>query len=280
MTRILIVTDSTCDVPPDWIRRYDIRLVPTYVHFGQQSLADNGVELVRADFYARLAIGSPFPTTAAPSVGEVTEVMARALAEADHVIGITAVAKLSGLYNTFRLAAEQTDPRRVTLIDSQMTSMGLGWQVVIAAEMIEAGAAPGDIKAAIVALQPRIDVWAALDTMQNLRRSGRVSWARAFVGDLLQIKPLIRLHQGVVTSVVRTRTSQRGFDALVKLAHKAAPLDRLAVLHTTNLARVGQLVAALADIWPPHEVAIMEATPVLGVHVGPNGIGLAVVRRE
>lgn len=278
MTRILFMTDSTCDLPVEWTRRFDIRVVPTYVHFGRESFADDGVELRRSDFYRRLPTSNILPTSSAPPLGQTIEIMSKALDEADHVIALTAPAALSGVYNIFRLAVEQTDPARVTLIDSGMVSMGMGWQVVIAVEMAQAGASPAEIAAANRAIQPRTEVWAALDTMEYLRRSGRVNWAAATVGNLFQIKPLIRLHQSTVSSVTRVRTARRGFQALVDLAHQAAPLDRLAVMHTSNLDGAHHLVDALVDIHPEHELVVVEATPVLGVHVGPNGLGLGVVR--
>jgi DegV family protein with EDD domain len=280
MPRTLIVTDSTCDLPAEWVRRFDVRIVPTYIHFGTESLADNGIELTRTDFYTRLATATELPTTAAPPMGQTIEIMGQALQNAEHVIAITAAANLSGLHNIFRLAAESIDPARVTLIDSQMLSMGLGWQVVAAAEMIEAGRSPDEIKTAVVAMQPRSDVWAALDTLHYLRRSGRVSWASAIVGDILRIKPLVRLYRGEVTSLLRVRTAQRRFEALVNLAHKAAPLERLAVMHTNNLGEAHRLAEALADIWPAGKPPFIDVTPVIGVHVGPQGLGLAVVRES
>jgi DegV family protein with EDD domain len=279
VVRILFMTDSTCDLPREWTQRFDIRVVPTYVHFGQESLADDGVELIRSDFYRRLPRSPIMPTTSAPPLGQTIEIMTKALADADHVIAFTAPAALSGVYNIFRLAAEQTDPKRVTLIDSRMVSMGMGWQVVIAAEMAQAGASPAEIAAANRAIQPRTDVWAALDTMEYLRRSGRINWAAATVGNLFQIKPLIRLHDSVVSSVTRVRTTHRAFQALVDLAHEAAPLDRLAVMHTDNLEGAWRLIDALKDVHPEKELVVVEATPVLGVHVGPNGLGLGVVRK-
>ena len=279
MTRILVMTDSTCDLPPEWVRRFDIRVVPTYVHFGQESLADDGVQLTRVDFYRRLAASPILPTTAAPPPGQTLEVMQKALADADHVIALTAPAALSGIYNTFRLAVEQIDPRRVTLIDSTLLSMGMGWQVVIAAEMAQAGATPAEIEAANRALCPRVDVWAALDTLEYVRRSGRVSWAAAMVGTLFQIKPVIRVHDSMVKSVTRVRTTQRAFQILVDLAHEAAPLDRLAIMHTNNPQGAQRLLAALTDVHPDNEIVMVEVTPVIGVHVGPNGLGLAVVRK-
>ncbi len=232
MSRVRIITDSTCDLPSEWVARYDIRIVPTYVQFGTDSLADDGVELTREEFYRRLVSSDVHPTTSGPALGQTFTIMEQALAGADHVIGITAPARLSVIHNTFRLAAERLGLDRVTLIDSGQLSMGMGWQVIHAAGLIEAGHSPAAIKAALVAMQPRVDVWAGLDTMQYLRRSGRVGWATAVVGDFFKIKPIIDLHEGVVGSVTRVRTYHRLFDALVDLARQAAPLERLAIMHT------------------------------------------------
>jgi len=280
MPQIAIVTDSTCDLPSDWVAKYGIRVVPTYVQFGSESLADDGVQLTRAEFYRRLQTADPLPTTAAGPPGLPQEAFTEALKEADHVIGITAASKLSGIFNTFRIAAEETDPSRVTLIDSGMTTMGLGWQVLTAAEMAAAGEDVASIVAYVEAMRARSEVWAALDTMEYLRRSGRVGWAAAMVGSLFQIKPIIRLHDSVVSSVTRARTSQRAFATLVELAHQAAPLERLAVLHTVNPSGAARLLEALSDIRPEHTVATVDVTPVIGVHVGPQALGLSIVRKN
>jgi DegV family protein with EDD domain len=196
-----------------------------------------------------------------------------------HVIAITAPANLSAIFNVFRLAAEQTHPQRVTLIDGRQLSMGLGWQAVIAAEMAASGSTPNEIKQHLLKTHSRIYVWAALDTLEYVRRSGRVGWAAAMVGDILRIKPIINVYEGEVGYTKRVGTSQRAFETLVDLAHQAAPLERLAVMHTRNLDGAKRLADALLDIRPDAETVIVEATPVLGVHVGPNGLGLGVIRK-
>ncbi|MBN2303548.1 MAG: DegV family protein [Anaerolineae bacterium] len=278
MARILVVVDSTCDLPAEIIQQYDIRIIPTYVQFGLESLADDGEQLTRETFYARLPTASPLPTSSAPPLGQSIEIMEQALADADHVIALTAPAKLSGVYNVFRLAVERTDPQRVTLIDGQQLSMGLGWQALIAAEMTEEGYDPAAIRDALIAMQPRIHVWAALDTLEYVRRSGRVGWASAIVGEFLRIKPIIHLYMSDVRNAMRVRTSQRAFQALIDLARNAAPFDRLAVMHTCNPDGAKRLADALRDLHPDFRLITVEATPVLGVHVGPNGLGLGVVR--
>lgn len=279
MARILIMADSTCDLPPDLVRRFTIRIVPTYVQFGLESLADDGIQLTRTNFYKRLVTASPLPTTSAPSLGETIEIMNRALQDADFVIGLTAPSNLSAIYNVFRLAASQTAPKRVTVIDSRTLSMGFGWQVIMAAEMAEAGHSAQAIQQMLLSTQPRIHVWAALDTLEYVRRSGRVGWAAATMGELLQIKPIIHLYDGEVGYAMRVRTSHRAFQALVDLAHQAAPLDRLAIMHTANPDGAQRLSDALHTIHPAANPVIVEATPIIGVHVGPNGLGLAVVQK-
>jgi len=281
MPKVLVMADSTCDIPADWVRQHDIRIVPTYVHFGQESLADDGVQLTREAFYQRLSVEAALPTTAAPPLGQAVEVLAGALRDADQVVAICAPAALSGIFNIFRLAAEQTDPARVTVIDSQMVTMGFGWQVMEAVRLASQGATPAEIEARLIAMQPRADVYAALDTFEFLRRSGRVGWAAAFLGSFLQVKPLIRLHLSVVSSQGRVRTRERAFAALLDLAHQAAPLEQLAILHTANPDGAVKLSAALAGLRPPgRPVPIVEVTPVIGVHVGPNGLGIAIIRQN
>jgi DegV family protein with EDD domain len=279
MPYTLVVTDSTCDLPKEWVQKYDIRIVPTYVQFGQESLADDGVQLTRQDFYNRLASESILPTTSSTPLGQTIETMSRALQEAQYVIAITASSTLSSIHNVFRLAANNTDPDRVTLIDSRSLSMGLGWQIMAIVDMLQTDKMPAEIQKAVLAMQSRVDVWAALDTMEFLRRSGRVSWAASRVGGWLQIKPIVYVHDGVVTSAGRTRTSPRMFEALVRLAHESAPLERLAVMHTNRLEDAKRLADALSDIHPPHEQTIVDVTPVIGVHVGPHGLGLGIVRQ-
>ena len=279
MPQIRIMADSTCDLPADLVAQHNILVVPTYVQFGTESLADDGYELTRPGFYERLARSTVSPTTSAPAVGLTKTAMADALTEVDHIVAITAPERLSSLHNVFQIARRETDPARVTLIDGQQLSMGLGWQVLAAANMAEAGESPAAIQAYLEDMQQRSHVWAALDTLEYLRRSGRVGWAAAKIGGVLQIKPIVHLHQSEVRQARRVRTFNNAFNTLVELAHQAAPLEHLAVMHTRNPQGAAHLEEVLADIRPPGKVIMVEATPVIGVHVGPDGVGLSVVRK-
>ncbi|MBE0690436.1 MAG: DegV family protein, partial [Anaerolineae bacterium] len=193
----------------------------------------------------------------------VEPVLEAAFQEAEHVVILCVPAKLSGVYNAFRLGASNFPPDKVTLVDSGQVAMALGWQVLIAAEMAEA---TGDLQKMLDAIQ-RVRanqcLYAALDTLEYLRLSGRVGWAGASIGALLQIKPILDVREGEVKSYARVRTFKRAFDELVNLAREQAPLDRLAIIHTANEKGARELKEALKDI-APENTFIMNVTPTIG----------------
>ena len=274
--KIRFVTDSTSDIPADLVAKHRIGIVPCFINHGDQSFADDGRELVREDFYNQLPSMRPAPTTAAPSPGMAKEVIEAAIADADHVVIVSVASKLSGTYNAMRLGAAHLPPERVTLIDSESVTLGLGWQVLIGAEVAEE---TGDIEQTIAAIRrvrQHANVYAALETMEFLRRSGRVGWAAASIGALLQIKPLLHVYEGDVKAVSRVRTFSRAFDELVRLGSEQTPLDRLAILHAANPEGAQDLLERMKDV-APADVIIVSITPTIGTHIGPGGLGLATV---
>lgn len=274
---IRIVADSVCDVPPELARALDVTLIPAVVNIGGRSYLDDGVELTRERFYEMLPGLAELPTTAACPLGLCREMIAQQVQHADHLILISAPARLSAIYNNFRIAAEETAPGRYTLIDSGQVTMGAGFQVVAAAEMARAGHSVPEIVARLDAIRPRVHVFGALNTLENLYKSGRVGWVTALAGRLLQIKPVVELTEGDVRSRDNVRTFRRAFARLETLAHDFAPFERLAVLHTHNPAGAEQLKAALADLFPLDEMVVVNVNPPLGTHVGAQALGLAMV---
>lgn len=278
---IRIVADSVCDVPDDLLQKWRITIVPSYVNYGGNSHADDGVELVREDYYNALPTMTETPTTSAMSPEIAREGLQSAWDDGntDHLIVITTPAKLSGIYNTMRLALQDFPSERVTLVDSGQLSMGIGWQVIIAAET---AAQTGDVEQTIAAIE-RVrrhqKVWAGLDTLEYLRRSGRVGWATANIGQLLQIKPLVEVDDGEVEAVARIRTFRRMLDKLEALIREQAPIDKLAVLHVNNLAAKDELLHRLSDITPPDTMTGLIG-PTLGTHIGPGSIGAAVLSKS
>jgi DegV family protein with EDD domain len=277
VTKIKIVVDSTADLAAKWLQQYDIGVVPAFVNFGQESYADDGVAITRQQFYVRLTQSNPLPTTSAPPPGLSEKMFREALTAADYVIAICAAAKLSGIYNGMLISARNVSADRIFVIDSGSVSMGAGWQALAAAEAAAAGASLEDIRAVIADTSRRVRLYAALDTMEYLRRSGRVGWAAASFGSLLQIKPIVGVTDGNVEAVSRVRTFKNAVKEMVNLARQHAPLERLAVLHTNAPERGEELCQLLQDIAPAAYTVVTDVNTAIGTHVGPGGIGLALV---
>ncbi|MBI5928283.1 MAG: DegV family protein [Chloroflexi bacterium] len=280
MSRIKIVVDSAADISSDLAKRHDIRIVPDFINFGQQSFADDGVALTRQQFYERLQQATELPTTAAPPPGAGAKIFQEGLAEADHVIAFSVASKLSSIYDGMVVAANVVSPEKITVIDSGTLTMAQGWMAIAAAEAAEKGASVEDIKALIAEMRARVRLYAVLDTLEYLRRSGRVGWAQANVGALLQIKPIIDVREGEVNTAGRVRTFEKAIKEMADIAHREAPLERLTVLHSFNPERGQKLLDLVQDIAPKDYINMVDVTPAIGTHVGPNAVGLALIKAK
>jgi DegV family protein with EDD domain len=164
-------------------------------------------------------------------------------------------------------------------LDAGQISMGMGWMVIRAAQAAAAGASMDDIEALIVDLSKRVHLYAALDTVEYLQRSGRVGWARGAIGKLLRVRPLIKFHQGEVTSEGYNRTRKAGMDRLIALMKALGELECLTILHSNSPRLAEQFRQRLAQITLPEPDLIVNATPILGTHVGPDGVGFVAIQR-
>lgn len=278
--RIQVAADSVCDLPVEILRNLDIRIIPTYVNIGDQSIPDDGAQLDRQAFYRQLPAMKAQPTTAAPAPGEA-EVFYRNMLNdgAEKIVSIHVPDKLSGVLNTMRLGARAVDAERITLVDSLQLTFGIGFQVWAAAELAVAGASLHDILEAIERVRQHSEVYAIIDTMQYLQRSGRVSSLVAGIGTLLKIKPIIHVADGGISSLARSRTWSRAEAKLQALTREQAPLDRLAVLHIDNRAGAERFLDSIREI-APKETYIIEVCPTLGAHIGPGSIGVATLNQD
>jgi len=198
-------------------------------------------------------------------------------AGAEKVISIHASATLSSIFNAAWLAAESFG-ERVQVFDSQQLSLGCGFQVLAAAEAIAQGANLAEINQTLLNLQKKLKVVAVLDTLEYLRRSGRVSWAKAHIGSLLNLKPMIELTYGKVENLGAVRTTRLANLRILEMLHEIGKLEQLAILHTNAEERARQL---LADIDPhlPAPPLLLNVTTAIGAHLGPNGLGFAAIRK-
>ena len=276
-----LVTDSTCDLPADLIQRFGIEVVPTILIIEGQQYAD-GEGISRNDFYARLPAMRQFPTTAAPSIGEFSARYLRLLeAGCDHILSIHAASQLTAICSIAGQAANDF-PNKITVVDSGSLSLGIGFQALAAAEAAESGADVESALASIADTRRRLRVSAALDTMDYLRRSGRVPAAITFLGGMLNIKPLVEITDGQLKPVGAVRTTSQADARMATFLKAGLPLERLAILHTGAESRARAFLARLMDESRrelPRDILMVNVTTVIGAHVGPNGLGFAAVRK-
>lgn len=277
--KIGIVTDSTSDLPSYLVEQHEIYVIPSILVLDGKEYMD-GINITREEFYTRLpALRTP-PTTAAPSIGDFTTPYETLLSKGcDHIISIHAASQLTTIVNVARKAAEEF-PGKVTCVDSGSLSLGVGFQILAAAEEAEFGLQPA--MAAITSTQERLYVFAALDTMEYLKRSGRVPGAVATLGGLLSIKPMIELKDGEVKPVGAVRTTSQADERILNLLLERGELERLAILHTNAEPRAKQLLDELMNRVRksvPREILFVNVTAVIGTHLGPNGIGFAAVKK-
>lgn len=275
-----IVTDSTADLPTYLIEQYEIRVVPTVLILDGKEYKD-GEGISREDFYTRLPTLQTPATTAAPSIGDFLKPYQSLLdSGCDHILSIHVSGKLSGVINNAQQAAQEF-PGKVTCVDSGSLSMGIGFQVVAAAEAADLGTRSA-VEAA-ESTQLRTKVFAALDTMEYLKRSGRIPGVVANIGGMLSIKPVVELRDGEVKPMAINRTTKQADDFILARLLEVGEMERLAILHTNAEDRAKRLLTGMmerARMSVPRDVLFVNVTAVIGTHLGPNCLGFAAVRKE
>ncbi len=272
---IRLVTDSSCDLPPDLVERHRIEIVPLTVRFGDVEFVDR-VDLDPAGFWARLARAERLPETAAPSVGAFLDAYERLAAQgATGIVAVCLSSVLSSTYQSAVIAAEQWDgPVPVKVVDSRAVTMALGLVVVWAAEAAEAGASLEEVARGALDRASRVNLFAALDTLEYLHRGGRIGGAEALLGSLLDVKPLITFADGAVAAAGRVRTRRKAIAAIcARVAELAPRLRSVAVLHGSadDVASFTAAVAEAGGVQP----WVAELGPVVGTHTGPGALGVA-----
>ncbi len=279
--KIGIVTDSTSDLPQYLIEGHELEIVPSILILDGKEYAD-GIGISREDFYNQLTTlhASRYPTTAAPSIGDFTARYNSLLARGcDHILSIHAAGTLTAIINSARQAADDF-PNKITIIDSGSLSLGLGFQVLAAAESAELGL-PAALEA-IESTRKRLRVFAALDTMENLKRSGRVPGMVAFFGGMLSIKPMVEIREGNVKPIGAVRTTKRADERMLNLLLEMGEMERLAILHTNAESRAKELLNGVMDRQHklvPRDILFVNVTAVIGTHLGAHGLGFAAVRK-
>jgi DegV family protein with EDD domain len=276
---IRIVTDSTCDLPNDLIQKHGIIVIPLYINIGSQEYSD-GIDMTRREFYEKLPEFKPAPTTAAPGPEVFCQTYERLAAEgATEILSIHVSVKLSATMNIAMQAAKETTAVSVTVFDSRQLSLGTGFEVLTAAQAAAEGRSMQEILSMLEDQISRTHVFAALDTLEFLRRSGRMNFVLSFLGTLLQIKPFMKMYDGNPTAE-RIRTRNGAVKRLIELLKEMGPLEKVALVHTHAEDRARTLLQQVKHLLPDGNVMIEEITPVIGAHVGPGVIGFACVAQK
>jgi DegV family protein with EDD domain len=277
---IKIVTDSTSDLPLEIVKKHGISVIPMYINFGERGFQD-GVDLSRREFYERLPQSDLFPTTAAPGIDNFKVVYIQLKEEgADEILSIHISASLSAVMDVAQSAAKEFNDIPVTVYDSGQLSLGTGFQVLAAAQAANNGLPMDDILRLLENQASRSYVFAALDTLEYLRRGGRMNSVMASLGSILQIKPILTMHAGN-PGAERVRTKEKSINRLIELVSDLGPLEEVALVHTNARSEADALWQKARHLFPHQETPLsVDVTPVLGAHLGPGAIGFTCITKE
>lgn len=275
---VKIVTDSLSDIPPKVVEELGITVIPLLVRFGTEVYRD-GVDLTSEQFYDKLKHSKKLPSTSVPPPGAFADVYDRLAEETDGILAITVSSKLSGTYDTALQAVGLMKTKcRVQVLDSQLTSMGQGLVVIAAARTAQAGANLDELIDLCRSKIPRIDVRGVFDTLEYLKRGGRIGRASALLGSILKVNPIITLKDGAVEPAGRTRSRAKAIEYLYNFAMSYSHIEEMAVADATTPDEADMLVERLSSKFPRERVYRSKVSPGIGTHTGPGLLLVAVMR--
>lgn len=273
---IRVVTDSTADMNAEEADRLGIVAVPLNVHWNGDTYQDK-VEIQIDEFYRKLREEKGTPKTSQPSAGQFEEVYRRLLKEADGIISVHISGKLSGTLNSAQIAARNVAPDKIAVIDTLTTASSLGFAAVRVAKLAESGGSLAECSALAKDLVPRLKLYAAVDTLEFLRRGGRIGRAQAFAGNLLSIKLIFEVHDGEVHPVDRVRTRAAVIKRTAEVVSSMGAVEELSILYGDDPEPAQQLRGLVQPAFPGVEIGWGRIGPVLGTHTGPGVIGACAV---
>jgi DegV family protein with EDD domain len=274
---VRIVTDSVADLPATVATELGITVIPLIVRFGTEEYRD-GIDLSPEEFYEKLSKSPHFPVTATPSPQAFADAYDRLAEDTDAVLVIMLSARLSGTFQVALKGRELMKRRcRVEVLDSQLATMAEGFVVMKAAEAARDGATLEQVLETARRTIPRADMLCCFDTLEFLRRGGRIGAAQAFLGSMLKIHPMIALREGVVMPVGRTRSRSKAVDRLYEYAAGYERIEELAVENTACQEEAEALGMRLGALYPREQIHSSKMTPVIGAHTGPGLLLVAVL---
>ncbi len=274
---VKIVTDSLGDIPADLAKKLDITIIPIQVLFGMESFQD-GVDLTSEQFYAKLVSSKTLPTTAVPALGTFIKTYEKVGQDCDEMIMLAISHKLSGTFETASRAAEMTKKKlRIKVIDTLQVIMGEGLLVIQAAKAAKAGASFEDIISQIEKNIPRVEERMAFDTLEYLKRGGRIGAAQAFLGSILKLNPVLGLRDGEVYPHSRERSRAKAIDVLYNFVLDFSNIEAIGVEDATTPQEADNLAQRIKNQFPDKIIYRSKVGAVIGAHVGPSVIAVSVL---
>jgi DegV family protein with EDD domain len=271
---VVIVTDSTADIPKDMASETGIVVVPLSITFGDESFRD-GIDLSPTEFIARLEASPTLPTTSQPPVSAFEEVFRAATENGQDVVCVTLSSGLSGTFNAARLAAETVGADRIWIIDSRSASMAVGWVAIAAARAAKTGASLAEVTQAATDAVARVRLYAVLQTLDYVHKGGRIGKAQQLVGSALGIKPILTIADGILQPLERVRLWKRAVSRMTELI-TPGPTD-IMVLHSDNLPDAERVANDLRQAHPDASVGIGFVGATIITYAGPGAIGIAAL---
>lgn len=275
-SKVAIVTDSTCNLPPETLEKYDIHVIPQILNWGGQSLQD-GVDITTEDFYDRLATSSELPTTSQPSPGQFHEFFSEVAESADSIVGLFVSENLSGTLASAHAAKAMMDDYPLEIVDSKSASLGLGLLAMSAGRAAQAGMSAPEIAAQARAEVPTLRVLFVVDTLEYLHKGGRIGGAQRLMGSLLSIKPVLHIEDGRIEPMASVRTKKKAVKHMTDaFSAEVAGKSRVhaGVIHARAPEAAAELAQWVQETANPDELVVAELSPVIGTHVGPGTVGM------
>ncbi len=280
MNKVMIVTDSTANIPPELLNGNPVVSLPLQVIWGNEIYRD-GIDIQPKEFYERLAVDKVLPSTSQVTPEEFKNLYSRLISEGYDILSIHISGKLSGTMASAQQAKRAFPNAKIELIDSNSTSMALGFQVLSASRMAETGGSLAECKAVATAATRHSGVFFVLNTLEFLHRGGRIGGAQAFLGHMLNLKPLLEVRDGRIEAVERVRTLSKATDRMLdlveaKIKDEPGPI-RLCAVHANAPAEAEKLLSQAVKRFPSSlisDAVISTVSPVLGTHTGPGALGL------
>jgi len=279
MSKVAVITDSTAYIPDALLKAHQITVVPQVLIWGEETFRD-GVDIMPDDFYKRLETAKSMPTTSQVSIGDMKTAFEKLLESGYAVLGIFISSKLSGTMQSATQAREMLPKAadKISIVDSNSTAMAMGFHVLLAARAAQDGATLGECQKQAEKAREHTGVYFVVDTLEFLRRGGRIGGAQALLGSALNIKPILELRDGRIESIDKVRTKSKAIDRMIDLVaqHVAGRTPvRLATLHANAETEARAALDAAVLQLQPIETVFASVSPVIGTHAGPGTIGLA-----